>query len=526
MKVALYARVSSQRQAEKDLSISAQLKAMRKYAYEHSIDIYKEFVDEAESARTANRPAFQNMIALAKQKPKLLDAILVWKLSRFARNREDSIIYKALLRRRGISVISINEKLDDSPSGKMLEGIIEVVDEFYSANLAQDTMRGLKENASRGFRNGGVPPMGYKTKKVMIGTNIKSKLELDKNFSQIIQRIFKMFINGMGAKEIVNNFNKEGIKTNKGKIWSKNVIYYILKNEVYTGALVWNRQSKNQYKINSSNNKEVIRIKNTYPALIDQKTFYRVQSLLKERSPKITPPRTISSKYLLSGLLFCGKCGSKMVGCAAKSSQYFYYACSNYCMKGKYICNAKLLNKNRIETFIINRIKINILTKKNLEELVKLTNKELVQNKTEYKNQLDVLDGQLTDPIKRRDKLYNALETGKLDIEYFAPRIKELKSQIDILKEKKIEIIENIKTTEIKTLKSGELKEYVSDLKNLLSNGSIIEQKSFIKSFIKRIEINLSKVIINYTVPLKIKKAEHLTKEVLPLELFGRRNRT
>ena len=105
MKVVLYARVSSERQAEKDLSISAQLKAMRKYAPEHDCDIYKEFVDEAESARTANRPAFQKMIALAKQKPKLFDAILVWKLSRFARNREDSIIYKVLLRKRGISEI-------------------------------------------------------------------------------------------------------------------------------------------------------------------------------------------------------------------------------------------------------------------------------------------------------------------------------------------------------------------------------------------------------------------------------------
>lgn len=264
MKVVLYARVSSERQAEKDLSISAQLKAMHKYALEHNWDIYKEFVDEAESARTANRPAFQNMIALAKQKPKLFDAILVWKLSRFARNREDSIIYKALLRRRGISVISINEKLDDSPSGKMLEGIIEVMDEFYSANLAQDTIRGLKENASRGFRNGGVPPMGYKTKKVVIGANKKSILDVDKNFSPIIQRIFNMFISGLGAKEIVNKLNAEGIKTNKGKFWSKNVIYYILKNEVYAGTLVWNRKAKSQFKTNSNNANEVIRIENIY----------------------------------------------------------------------------------------------------------------------------------------------------------------------------------------------------------------------------------------------------------------------
>lgn len=105
MRVVLYARVSSERQAEKDSSIVAQLKALRKYALERGWEVYKEFVDEAESARSANRPAFKDMIALAKQRYKFFDAILFWKLSRFARNREDSIIYKSLLRKYGISVI-------------------------------------------------------------------------------------------------------------------------------------------------------------------------------------------------------------------------------------------------------------------------------------------------------------------------------------------------------------------------------------------------------------------------------------
>src|SRR5688572_32410820 len=109
MKVVLYARVSSEKQAEKDLSIAAQLKALRKYALERGWETSREFVDEAESARSANRPAFKEMIALGRQRHKCFDAILVWKLSRFARNREDSIIYKSLLRKYGISVISINE---------------------------------------------------------------------------------------------------------------------------------------------------------------------------------------------------------------------------------------------------------------------------------------------------------------------------------------------------------------------------------------------------------------------------------
>ena len=149
MNVVLYARVSSEKQVEKDLSIAAQLKALRKYAGERGWEVCREFVDEAQSARSANRPAFKEMIALARKKEKAFDAILVWKLSRFARNREDSIIYKSLLRKHGISVVSINEQVDESPAGKLLEGMIEVIDEFYSTNLAQDTLRGLKENASR-----------------------------------------------------------------------------------------------------------------------------------------------------------------------------------------------------------------------------------------------------------------------------------------------------------------------------------------------------------------------------------------
>ena len=179
MNVALYARVSSDKQAEKDLSIPAQLKALRHYALDRKWNVVKEFIDEAESARSADRPAFQEMIAEAKQKNVPFNAILVWKLNRFARNREDSIIYKSLLRRKGIQVISINEQIDDTASGKLLEGLLEVIDEFYSVNLAQDTVRGMKENALRGFHNGGITPLGYNVKKVVTNGQEKRTYEIN-----------------------------------------------------------------------------------------------------------------------------------------------------------------------------------------------------------------------------------------------------------------------------------------------------------------------------------------------------------
>ncbi len=487
MRVVLYARVSSEKQAEKDLSITAQLKALRKYALEHAWEVYKEFVDEAESARSANRPAFKEMIAIGRQRRKLFDAILVWKLSRFARNREDSVIYKSLLRKYGIAVISINEQVDETPAGKLLEGMIEVIDEFYSINLAQDTIRGMKENAARGYHNGGMIPIGYKGNQVMDGTNEKTRLEPDGVFAPIVQRIFQMSVNGMGAKEIVKTLNSEALRTSRGKPWSKNNIYYILKNEVYTGTLVWNRQSKSQGRTSPKDPKEVIRIESSHPALIDRATFEKVQEVLKARSPEIIHPRTINSDYLLSGFLYCGKCGSRMIGSAAKSSRFFYYACHNYCKRGKDVCDAKLINKDRLEAFIIDRVKANILTEENLTELVKLTNEEIGQAKDEYKAKLAGIEGQLDDLRERLHKLYDALETGKLEVEDLGPRIKELKARIDDLERKRVELAESIRDAKVELLEASVVKAYVDDLRALLIKGSIVEQKSFLRSFIKRV---------------------------------------
>lgn len=150
MNVALYARVSSVAQ-DVDLSITAQLKALTLHALSNGHIVVGEFVDEARSGRTTDRPEFNRMVAVAKNLPKPFDTVLVWKMSRFARNREDSVVFKSFLRKHGIQVISINESFDDGPAGRLAEGIIESIDEFYSDNLAQDMVRGMREAASRGF---------------------------------------------------------------------------------------------------------------------------------------------------------------------------------------------------------------------------------------------------------------------------------------------------------------------------------------------------------------------------------------
>ena len=176
--VALYARVSSDRQ-DVDLSVSAQLRALRDYAEKHSYLVAREYVDEAESGRIADRPQFQKMLDEASKPEAPFKEILVWKFSRFTRKREHAVAFKAMLRRRGVRVVSITEQADDTPTGKLLEAIIESVDEFYSENLAQEVTRGMRESASRGFWVTTYAPYGYRKVYVQDGPKKRPKLELD-----------------------------------------------------------------------------------------------------------------------------------------------------------------------------------------------------------------------------------------------------------------------------------------------------------------------------------------------------------
>ena len=145
---ALYARVSSDRQ-DVDLSVSAQLRALKEYAKANGYSVAREYVDEAESGRVANRPQFREMIEEGSKPKAPFEVILVWKFSRFTRKREHAVAFKSQLRRKGIRVVScITEQAEDNATGRLLEGIIESVDEYYSENLAQEVVRGMREAAS------------------------------------------------------------------------------------------------------------------------------------------------------------------------------------------------------------------------------------------------------------------------------------------------------------------------------------------------------------------------------------------
>ena len=433
MKVALYVRVSSDAQ-DVGLSIGAQLQALREYANRQGHTIVREFIDEAESGRTSQRPAFLEMIALAKTKEPPFEGILVWKLNRFARNRLDSITHKELLRKKGISVVSMNEPLENNPSGKLLEGIIESMDEFYSANMGQDIKRGIRESARRGFFVGCRPPYGFHKVGVRDGNKTRNRLEpdsVDLISWKTANRIFTMALNDNGTKEIAMALNRDGLRTSTGSKWTKTYIYKILTNETYCGTLALGVRPRHGA-INSS--EPPVRVENAWPGIIARKTFDIVQGKMAARRPTAVHPRVLPSFYLLSGLLRCS-CGQAMTGRSAKSHQFYYYTCSRSNKQGRDACTARNLPKKKLENFIVDHIKEKILDTEVIEKLVALANEDIDAGNVAYKGKLDTIDGELKEVNCRLTKLYDALETGKLELNDLAPRIKELKvRQDDLLK--------------------------------------------------------------------------------------------
>ena len=227
-----YIRVSTDDQAE--FSPPSQLREMRDYAKKNNMRILDGhiYIDEGISGRSSDRPAFQRMIAAAKSPQKPFDVLLLYKFSRFARNREDSVVYKSILRNKcGIEVISIKEPIDsENKMSIIMEAFIEAMDEYYSLNLSEDVRRTMTEKALKGQYQSS-PPFGY----VMT----KSGLVPHDEESAIVKEIYSRYINGESCLSIANWLNLSGVRTKRGSKFEKRAVEYILNNPVYCGRIKW-----------------------------------------------------------------------------------------------------------------------------------------------------------------------------------------------------------------------------------------------------------------------------------------------
>jgi len=514
MRTALYIRVSSDRQ-DIDLSVAAQVKALREYAVRNGHAIVREFVDQAESGRTSYRPQFRQMISMARHSARPFDLILVYKYSRFARSREDSIVYKALLKKSDVQLTSITEPFDDTAVGRLMQSIIECIDEFYSENLGEEVTRGMRESAGRGFYLSCRPPYGYRKIKVNDGGKERTRLAIDEFQARVVASIFEEIMNGKGLTEIAKQLNSKGIASPRGNTWGKTTIHKMLSNEIYTGNMVWGHNSKRGL--------PPVRADNACPAIVDQDTFRRVHSLLKERSFARVHPQRISSQYLLSGLAHCGHCGKALIGLGAKNGRFSYYVCGTLIRKGARSCSSRYLNARKLEELVINKIKEHVLTPANLIRLAKMVTEELNRNVGTYETEIRTIDSAIVDVATRLDRLYDALETGKISIDVLAPRIRELKERQDKVQARKDELHMVLTGEKAEVATPQEVAECAADFRELLREGSLVERKAFVHSFVNEVRVTGEQVLVNYTIPMLRSKPKEGNNPVLDIVRYGGR---
>ena len=493
MPAALYARVSSDRQ-DVDLSVAAQLRALRDYAEKNGYLVAREYVDEAESGKVADRPQFQRMLDEAGKPEAPFKEILVWKFSRFTRKREHAVAFKSMLRRRGIRVVSITEQAEDNASGRLLEAIIESVDEFYSENLAQEVVRGMREAASRGFWMTTYAPYGFKRVHVQDGPKKRPKLELNPPDDGVVRRIFDMALQGRSTLDIAKTLNAEGIPTSNGKKWLKTTIHFILTNEAYAGTVVWGANAKD--------GQPPVRVEDAHPAIVSRREFGRIARMMQSRAPQKVNPRRISSPYLLSGLAKCETCRKAMTAAEAKSGKYTYYICHSLLKRGKGTCKTPRLNAKKFEKIIVDELRANILTESNIRDLVKIVDEEMDGVAGEQRHMLESIDGELEEVKKQLGRVWHFIaKSDSVDVAEASDLIVELRER----KEKLEVAAEEARALLIgrrQFLDSADtIAAFAEDMSEFLKTSELTETRAFVHSFVKKIEVKPGKATIVYSIP-------------------------
>lgn len=315
---AIYIRVSTDKQEE--LSPDAQLRLLLDYAKKNNIVVPKDFIytENGISGRHADkRPEFLRMISTAKSPDHPVDTILVWKFSRFARNQEESIVYKSMLKKDHVDVVSVSEPLIDGPFGTLIERIIEWMDEYYSIRLSGEVMRGMTEKAMRGGYQA-TTPLGYDY------NGPKTVPTVNKKESVIVRFIFDSYLAGLDFSTIARRCNDLGYRTKRGNRFELRVIKYILKNPFYIGKIRWNRAPHSSYHENSED--EIIIADGLHEPLISDSDFEAVQERIKREFRPIKRKGVSYARHWLVGLLKCGYCGATLAINKSNNFQCYKYA--------------------------------------------------------------------------------------------------------------------------------------------------------------------------------------------------------
>lgn len=377
-----YARYSSA--GQRDVSIEQQLADIRAFAKREGFTLVHEYADHAKSGfkNTESRGAFKAMMSAAETGS--FDTLIVWKVDRFGRNREESAVFKGRLRRFGVKVLYAMEPIPEGSAGVLLEGMLEATAEWYSRQLSENVIRGLTDNAHRCLYNG-TRTLGY-----VRGPDGHYAIQPEQ--AAIVQEIFKLYRAGYSSASICRILNGQGLTSINGKPFNPQSVLKVISNERYTGMYIWGS----------------IRIPDGIPAIISRSDFEEAQQMRKKTARHY---ETGAVDFLLTGKAFCGHCGAAMVGDSGTSktgARHYYYSCQAH--KARKGCHKKSLQKDYLESSVIDFILDYVLSESQIEKTVSAVMD--AQAEEMKSSPLLSMEQELSSINKQIDNINNAIAAG------------------------------------------------------------------------------------------------------------------
>ncbi|WP_374631721.1 recombinase family protein [Ferrovibrio sp.] len=491
--VALYLRVSTTRQAEKDLSIPDQRRQAMAYCAPRNWAVVAEFVEPGASATDDRRPEFQKMIEAACVSNPPFKVILVHSFSRFFRDAFQLELHIRRLAKFGVRLVSHTQEMGSDPMGNMIRNIIALFDQHQSLENGKHTLRAMKENARQGFWNGSQPPLGYRVVDAeKRADKTKKRLEADPAEAKLVRQIFDLYLSGdgrtgpLGVKSIVNHLNKKGLRQRKGGLFSVKVVYETLTRTTYIGTHYFN-----QYDSRAQQPKPRSEwIEMATPSIIEPEVFAAVQQRLKDHNPKKTPPRLVNSPVLLSAVAVCATCQGGMTLRTGKSGQYRYYACSTCARKGKTACKGRAISMPLLDGLVMDQLCKVILAPDRVRKLLAELSARKTKGNESHMGSLKALEKDLKDTDRALERLYEAVEKGSV------PEGDSLRNRFSKQEQRRDELIRQIADTKRQaarpsiSLSPAKIEAFTQALHTALTAGNPSLRRAYLRLLVSKIEVD------------------------------------
>ncbi|MNO36968.1 DNA-invertase hin [compost metagenome] len=498
-KVAVYARVSTEEQAEQGYSIEAQLDTLRDYCKRNGLDVYEEYVDAGFSGKSIQgRLALQRLLKDANKN--LFNMVLVWKINRLARKTVDFLNMIEDFKKRDIYFRSFSENFEtETPVGEFVLQMLSGIGELERKNIVENVKMGMKQRAKTGKHNGKLP-LGYQVNADPSDPSGRSNVIVVEAEAAIVRKIFELYAAGRGLKSIANELNHSGYKTKTGNTFSTTAIKEILNNPFYNGKIRYNRYENWSSKRRRGKSQEPIISDGKHEAIIHDALWEKVQFLLQKKS--FTPSRIFDGEFLLSGLIRCPKCGAAMVASRTQSKtktgeivNRLYYSCGAFRSKGSSVCSANSIRKQEAEEEVMNRLSRVLSKDRILKAIVDKMNHRLETRTLPLQSELEHIRSQLEKAESRKRRYQDLIEQNNLDKSIVAERMQEIHADLIKFRAEKSRLELELTDDNSSPVVFEQVHQLIAGFHQVLTAAPFQQRKTLMHLFIKRITMNSRKKI-------------------------------